>query len=63
MSPLILNLALSLVKEGVKAYKEAKAQDELDKLQSDPAGWFADRHNRVRDDNSTEASPPKPDEP
>lgn len=38
---LAIQLAITLAIELWKAYKEAKRQDELDKLQANPGEWMA----------------------
>lgn len=50
----IARLAIELMVELLKAYRQAKADDEVEKIRKNPSAWFADHFgNRVSGSGSS----------
>ncbi len=51
----ILRLSLALCFEVIKAIKQAKQDDELEKINENPNDWFVGHFGRMRDSDKAKA--------
>jgi hypothetical protein len=55
-----INIILTLLREVVYAYKEAKQRNELERIKDNPGKYLAERYGRMRDSAETGANVYKP---